>query len=113
MSATSNPVLTLSVKAAAALTANQFVTGAGEVAAPGGRALGVTRTAAAIGEYVAVDVIGKVVVIAADTLFSDELLQVSGAGTVQGRSLGVPVARRVGGVVATAGELIEVILIPN
>ena len=114
MSAASIPVLTLSVKATAALTANRFVTGGGAVATAAGRALGVARTDAAIGEYAPVDVIGMAVVAAGAAIAAEALIEVGAAGKAVTKSAGIVVGRLAPGAVAAAdGDLIEVILIPN
>lgn len=114
MSAASIPVLTLSVKATAALTAARFVTGGGAVATAAGRAIGVTRTDAAIGEFAPVDVIGMAVVAAGAAIAAEALIEVGAAGKAVTKSAGVVVGRLAPGAVAAAdGDLIEVILIPN
>lgn len=51
-------ILSLAVVATAAITAKRFVTESGAPSGAGGRALGVARQAGAIGEAVAVDVVG-------------------------------------------------------
>ena len=114
MSAASIPVLTLSVKATAALTAHRFCTGAGAVPAGAARALGVARTDAAIGELAPVDVLGVAVVTAGAAIAAEALVEVGTAGKAVTKSAGVTVGRLAPGAVAAAdGDLIEVILIPN
>jgi hypothetical protein len=63
MSGSHIDLMTLRVQASAAVRARRFVTFAGaEVAAAGGKAMGVSRHAAAIGEDLAVVVSGTVIV---------------------------------------------------
>ncbi len=114
MSAASIPVLTLSVKATAALTHERFVTATGAIATAAGRALGVTRSDAAIGERAPVDVLGTTVVTAGGVIAADAAVEVGAAGKAVALALGIQVGRLAPGSSAAAdGDLVELILIPN
>lgn len=109
----SKPVLTLTVTAAAALSAHRFVTHAGAVPSAGGRVLGVTRSDAASGKPVAVDVLGTTVVEAGAAISSvGTLLETDANGKAVPKTTGTAVAvalQTAGG----AGRRIEVLLLPN
>lgn len=114
MSAASIPLLTLSVQATAALTKDRFVTAGGAVATAAGRALGVTRSDAAIGERAPVDVLGTTVVTAGGAIAADAALEVGADGKAVTLAAGVQVGRLAPGSVAAAdGDLVEIVLIPN
>lgn len=114
MSAASIPLLTLSVQATAALTKDRFVTAGGAVATAAGRALGVTRSDAAIGERAPVDVLGTTVVTAGGAIAADAAVEVGATGKAVTLASGVKVGRLAPGSSAAAdGDLVEVILIPN
>lgn len=114
MSAASIPLLTLSVQATAALTKDRFVTAAGAVATAAGRALGVTRSNAAIGERAPVDVLGTTVVVAGAAIAADAAVEVGATGKAVTLAAGVKVGRLAPGSSAAAdGDLVEVVLIPN
>lgn len=105
-------LLTLSIAAAVVLTAERFATGTGAVATAGGRAFGVTQTAGAIGDVVAVDVMGTAVVTAGAAIAKDAAVEVGTAGKAVTKSTGVTVARALQAAAAD-GDRIEVMLIPN
>jgi hypothetical protein len=105
-------VLTLTIAATAALTKRRFVTGAGAVAAAAGRALGVARTDAAIGEQVAVDVLGTAIVEVGGAIAVDAQVEVDASGRAVTIAEGVAVGRALQAS-AAAGDLIEVLLLPN
>lgn len=114
MSAASNPIFATSVKATAALTAKRFVTAGGAVATAAGRALGVTRSDAAIGEYAPVTVLGVEIVTAGGVIAADAAVEVGATGKAVALSAGTKVGRLAPGSSAAAdGDLVEVILIPN
>ncbi len=107
-------LLTLSVKATAALVANRFVSPAGGVAAAGGNTYGVTRSNAAIGELAPVDVLGTTQVVAGGGIAAGASIQVGADGKALTADTGKVVARAAPGSSATAdGDVLEVILIPN
>jgi hypothetical protein len=107
------PVLTLTVRAAAALQAARFVTHAGAVPAAGARVLGVTRSIAEAGDEVAVDVLGTTIVEAGAAISSvGALLETDAQGRAVPNNTGTAVA--VALQTATgAGQKIEALLLPN
>lgn len=107
--------LTLTVTAGGALTANRFVTGAGAAPSANGRALGVTRTGAtASGDLVPVDVMGTTLVEASAAIAAEAQVATTSDGRAVTFSTGAVLARVAPGSSATAaGQLIEVLLIPN
>jgi len=107
-------LLTLTVLATAALATARFVEQDGTYPAAGGKALGVTRFDAAIGDPVAVDVLGTTIVECGAAVTQDAALMVDATGRV------VPLAgsavQAVGRALqagAAAGALIEILLIPS
>ena len=105
-------ILALPVIATAALTAERFATGLGATATAAGRALGVTQTSAAIGQIVAVDVVGTAVVTAGAAIAKDAAIEVGTAGKAVTKSAGVTVGRALQAAAAD-GDRIEVLLIQN
>ncbi|PWR23361.1 capsid cement protein [Zavarzinia compransoris] len=112
MALTSIPVLTLTIKATAALTKQRFVTLAGAVPAAGAAVAGVARTAAAIGDDVAVDVLGTAVIEAGAAVAAGAAIESDASGRAITATTGVQVART-RTAAAAAGEALEIILIPN
>lgn len=108
----STPLLTLPVTAAAALLANRAVTGVGTVPAAGGRCLGFTRTAAAIGERVPVDVDGTTLAEAGAAIAIDQSLELDAQGRIVPLVSGKPIARALSAATA-AGQIVEVLVIAN
>lgn len=106
-------IFSTSVAATAAIAANTFVTGAGATAAAAGNALGVSRFDGDIGDQVTVDVLGSAVVIAGGVIADGALVEVGANGDAVAHAAGVPVARVLGAGAAGAGQLVEVLLIPN
>ena len=107
-------ILTLTIAAAAALTARRFVSPTGAVATAAGNALGVARSDAAIGQDAPVDVMGTAVVEAGGAIAAGALVEVGATGKAVTKSAGVTVGRLAPGSVSTAnGQFVEVILIPN
>lgn len=109
-----NAILTLTVIATAATATARFVATSGAYAAAGGKALGVARFDAAIGDPVAVDVIGTAMVECGAAVTKDDSLMVDATGRV------VPLAGsakhpcgRALAAGAAAGSLIEVLLTPS
>lgn len=71
----SRPILTLTIAAAATLTARRFVTVGGAVCGAAGDALGVARCAASSGDKVPVDVSGTALVEAGGTIAAGQYVQ--------------------------------------
>ena len=108
------PILRRTIKASADVAAQRFVTAAGAYPGAGERALGVTYTAAADGENVAVTTLGIVPVkTTAAAIAVDARLEVDATGQVlthSGSDVVVGVALEA---VVAAGGTILVHLIPN
>lgn len=108
-----NPLLTLTITAAAALSANRFVTAVGAVPAAKARCVGVTRTSAgASGDLVPVDVLGTAMVeVGVGGVAAGANVETDNTGKAvaftDGAKLGTALAA------ASAGQLVEVLLIPN
>ena len=105
-------LLTLTVAASAALSANRFVTATGGVPAAAANAVGVTRTSAAAGDLVPVDMLGTTQVEAGAAVAAGAAVETNASGQAITRSAGVPLGRALTAATA-AGQLIEVLLIPN
>lgn len=112
MSQQNFPVLTLSVKAAGAVAARRFVTPAGAQAGAGAGALGVSGFAAASNEMVNVVALGTAVVEAGAAFALGAALQADADGRAITKDAGATVARALQAAGA-AGDLVEVLLIPN
>ncbi|MFS2004615.1 capsid cement protein [Duganella sp. CT11-25] len=112
MAAVGIKILTLSVVATAALSANRAVTGTGAVPAAGARCLGVTDFAAAIGERVSVGVQGTMPGEAGAAFAADAALELDAVGRFITKASGVTVGRAITAAVG-AGSLAEILLIPN
>jgi hypothetical protein len=106
------PLLTLTAIATAILAAERFTTAAGAYPAAAANAFGVTNTNAAIGDRVAVDVIGTTVVTAGAPITAGAYLQVGADGKAVPRVAGVTVAQALQAASAD-GDRIEVLLISN
>jgi hypothetical protein len=102
----------LSILAAAALTAERFVTAAGAVATAAGNAVGVAATNAAIGELCPVDVLGTAVVTAGGAIAKGAHVEVGATGKAVTLASGKAVAVALEAAAAD-GDSIEVFLIPN
>lgn len=114
MSQQANAIFTLSVKAAAAIAAQTFVSPTGGVPAAGGNALGVAKTDAAAGDMVAVDTLGTAVVIAGAAIAAGAAVEVDGSGRAITQNAGKTVGRlKASQSAGASGDLVEVILIPN
>lgn len=108
------PVLTLTVNAAAALTKYRFVGGDGNPAAAAGNALGVNVADASVGDYVAVNVLGTTIVEAGGAIAANAAVEIDASARAVTLNTGVKVGRLAPGSSAgAAGDLVEVILIPN
>lgn len=105
-------VLTLSVKASAALSANTFVTATGAVATAAGNALGVARSDAVSGDLCPVDVLGTAKVIASAAISAGAHLEVASGGKAvtqtSGKTVGIALEEA-----GEANDVIEVLLIAN
>lgn len=106
------PLLTLSIPAAAALTARRFVTHTGAVPAAGANVAGATCTDAASGALVAVDVLGTTIVEASAAIAKGAAIETTNTGKAVTKDTGITVARALQAAAAD-GDLIEVLLIPN
>lgn len=104
-------LLTLSVVAAATLTANRFVTATGAVPSNKGNTLGVLRTGGSSGDLVPVDVVGTAMVEASASISAGAALNTTATGLAVTHTDGVIVGRALTG--GSAGDLIEVLLIAN
>jgi hypothetical protein len=108
----SHSILTLSIAAAAAITALTFVDATGNVATAAGNALGVARSDAAIGDMIPVDTLGTTQVTASAAIAAGARIQVAAGGQAAtyaaGKIVGIALEAA-----AAAGDVIEVFLIPN
>lgn len=112
MAATSKPVLTLTLTAAAALTQFRAVSPTGAVATAAGNSIGIADTEAASGALVPVTVEGTAIATAGAAIAVGAALEVGTAGKLVTRSAGVTVARALTAAGAD-GDQIEVLLITN
>jgi hypothetical protein len=80
MSQQSISLLSVPVLATAALTGRRFATIGGALPAAGGKALGVAKYDAAIGEYVPLDVMGTTIVEAGAAVAAGARVKVTAAG---------------------------------
>ncbi|WP_157201380.1 capsid cement protein [Massilia sp. Root418] len=112
MAAAAIKLLTLSAVATAVLSANRAVTAAGAVPVAGGRCAGFTDFPAAIGERVSYGALGTVVAEAGAAFAVDAALELDATGRVITKASGVAVARALGAASA-AGQLVEILVIPN
>lgn len=107
-------LLTLSVAATAAITANRFMGFGGAPAAAAAGAYGVSQTDGAVGDLIPVDAQGTTLVTASAAIAAGALIEVAAGGKAVTKNAGIAVARAAPGASAAAdGDLIEVILIPN
>lgn len=112
MAASCIKILTLSVVATAALTQYRAVTAAGAVPGAGARCLGVTDFSAASGDRVSVGVLGTVIAEAGAAFALGAALEVDALGRYITKNAGVTVAHALAAAGA-AGNLVEILLIPN
>ena len=107
-------ILTLTVIATAQLAANRFVELDGTYPTAGGKALGMTRHIAEIGDPTAVDVHGTTVVECGAAVAADAPLMVDAAGKVV--TLAGAAKQAVGRALEAGsgdGALIEILLVPS
>ena len=111
---TETPILTKTVKAAAATEANRFVEHDGSAPTAGGSTYGVTRAKAKANERVAVTVLGTAIVAtsAAAVAVGDKLEALANGTVKKHDGAGVTVGRALTAVPAAGGD-IEALLIPN
>lgn len=112
MAAAATKLLTLSVVATAALAQNRAVTGLGAVPAAGARCMGFADFPAAIGERVSVGALGTTIAEAGAAFAADTALELDASGRVVTKAAGVTVARALVPA-AAAGQMVEILLIPN
>lgn len=105
-------VLTLTATASGAVGADRFVTPAGAQAGAGVNTLGVSRTNAASGEKMPVDVMGTTILEAGAAVAAGAAIESDASGRAITRTAGVTAARALEAATA-AGQFIEVLLIPN
>ena len=105
-------ILTLSVLAAVAITAERFVTAAGAPAAAGANAVGVSKSDAAVGELFPTIVVGTAIVVAGGAVAANDYLEVGADGKAVTQDTGPAVALALGAAAAD-GDRIEVLLISN
>lgn len=107
-------LLALTALATGAVTAGRFVTPTGAQAGAAANTLGVARTDAVAGQAFPVDVAGTAVVEAGAGIAAGGAVQTDAQGRAITREAGPLVARLAPGSSASvAGDLVEVILIPN
>ncbi|QOK91569.1 DUF2190 family protein [Ralstonia pseudosolanacearum] len=109
-----NAIFTITVKAAAAIAAQTFVSPSGGVPAAGANTIGVAKTDAAVGDALAVDTLGTAVVVAGAAIPAGSAIEVDAAGRALPQNAGKTVGRlKPSQSAAALGDLVEVILIPN
>lgn len=107
------PVLTLTIAASGTIATQRFVTPAGAQAGADANVLGVTRVAAVSGDKIPVDVLGTTMVEAGAAVAVNATLKSDGSGrAITWASSGAKVALALMAAGA-AGDMIEVLLIPN
>lgn len=107
------PILTMTIIAAVALEANRAVTLAGAVPAAGALCIGITRSTAAIGQPVAVDVIGTTQAVAGAAFAVDVPLMAAADGRLVAHTGTNKVVARSLAAAGAAGETVSVLLIPS
>lgn len=105
-------VLTLTVLAAAVLTAERFVTQGGAVATAASNSFGVADSGGAIGALVPVTVLGTAVVAAGAAIAQFARVEVGATGQAVTKAAGITVGIALQAA-AAAGDRIEVFLLSN
>jgi hypothetical protein len=114
MSRQSQPSVTLSITTTGIIAEYRFVDTLGAQAGVASNTLGVARMAAALGDVIPVDAVGTAIVESGEPLAEGALLATDADGKAVTWAAGAAVARVLPGQAATAaGQVIEVILIPN
>ena len=113
MSQQAIPVLALTALLTGTVTANRFVTPAGAQAGADANTLGVVRTAGVSGEKVTADVLGTAIVEAGAAVAANATVKSDASGRAitwvsSGAKVGIALQAA-----SAAGDLIEVLLIPN
>lgn len=111
MSSGNLAILTLTVAATAVVATNRFVNGVGAYPAAAAKGLGVARTGGAVGELLAVDILGTSIAEAGGAFAKDDALQLDATGRVIKQAAGAGVARALEASTA-AGAFVEVLLTP-
>jgi len=107
-------ILGRSFTAAAAIAQFQPVTATGAAATAAGNAIGSADVAAAIGDRFNATVMGTALFVAGGSISQGALVEVSSTVTqVVTKSAGVAIGRYIGEATASAGDVIEVLLIAN
>ena len=104
-------IITLTVVATAAVATNRFVTSLGAYPAAAAKGLGVARTGGAVGELLAIDILGTSIAEAGGAFAKDAALELDATGRVVVKAAGVAVARALEAS-AAAGAFVEVLLTP-
>lgn len=112
MSAQSTPLLTLSRLASSVIAAARFVTPANAQATAGANTLGVNRSAAAIGDRIAVDADGTAVVESGAAVADGATIASDATGRAITWASGAKIAVALEPATA-AGQMIEVLLVSN
>lgn len=105
--------LTISIKAAAAITANRFITAAGAVPANEANVVGVARAKAAANELVPVQVLGVAEVEASEAIAVGAAVETTGAGKAAAQDGAGKTVGRALSAASADGDVIQVFLIPN
>ncbi len=113
MSYQSTPILTLTVALTGTVAAHRFVTAAGAQAGADANTLGVARSAGVSGDKIPVDVLGTSIVEAGAAVAAGATLESDASGrgvtwATSGGKVGIALQAAAG-----AGEMIEVLLLPN
>jgi hypothetical protein len=106
-----NSLSARTVIASEAVACRTFAGYTGATATPGDGALGSFRNDAKIGEAVAVEFLGTVIVIAGEAIENGALVEVGADGQAVTRTTGIAVGRVIGGGASAAGDRIEVFMI--
>jgi hypothetical protein len=105
-------ILTLSVLATVAITAERFVTAAGAPAAAGGNAIGASKSDAAVGELFPTIAVGTAIVVAGGAVAANAYVEVGADGKAVTQDTGPAVGVALSAATAD-GDRIEVLIIPN
>jgi hypothetical protein len=106
-------LLTLTVALTGTVSANRFVTAAGAQAGADANTLGVTRSAGVSGDKVPVDVIGTAVVEAGAAIAANATIETDSSGRAVTWATSGPKVALALEAASAAGQMIEVLLIPN